>query len=506
MNPRRKRQQHGSRSRTGCRTCRARRVKCDETPGKCGNCTSTGRPCEGYEVYRLPLPGGPKTKRGGGPPLTPAAASRFRWVVTSDERRCFAFFCDRTIRDAVAFYDSARWPRMVLDMANTDPAVCHAVIALGAAHQETVFGGMQSQLALTAQRTSWHWVATEQLARAFGLLRRRNPHDPQLREVMVLCCLLFVLTSLIRRDYDSVIRHLRSGLRIVKELEARISPTLVAVFRHLETQAIHFGLGDHLHEPNYMRLPANLWPPTQPIDQSPDALEPLHHGVLHFMLRGWGSSAEIIAAHYEALHAEQTALLSKVTQTQASFAGVRAMHYRTLSFKEQRGADITELLLQTHSLGLRTCLLKNDPARLEPFTPEYAALVTMAERVITKFPEKPSLLDFTVRWRALQALRSWPHNEGAFDSLVVSTVLWERFQIELKVRVATDLRSLLGSDVGPEEFDTMVNRQVEDQLRFITGNEDRELAQAGAYLSHAIDSDHSMKSWTCVGRLLNLKA
>ncbi|RAH86354.1 hypothetical protein BO86DRAFT_395788 [Aspergillus japonicus CBS 114.51] len=454
MNPRRKRQQHGSRSRTGCRTCRARRVKCDETPGKCGNW--------------------PRTKRGGGPPLTPAATSRFRWVVTSDERRCFAFFCDRTIRDEVVFYDSARWACMVLDMANTEPAVCHAVIALGAAHQETVFGGMQSPLALTARRTSWHWVATEQLARASGLLRRRNPHDPQLREVMVLCCLLFVLTSLMRQDHECVIRHLRSGLRIVKELEARISPTLVAVFRHLETQAIHF---------------------------ESRRSEPLHHGVLHFMLRGWGSSAEIIAAHYEALHAEPTALL----------------------FKEQRGADITELLLRTHSLGLRTCLLKNDPARLEPFTPEYATLATMAEQVIAKFPDRPSLLvdlgviltlyhpaeacqDFTVRWRALQALRSWLHNEGAFDSLVVSTVLWERFQIELKVQVATDLRSLLGSDVRPKEFDTMVNRQVEDQLRLITGNEDRELAQAGAYLSHAIDSDHSMKSWTCGGRLLNLKA
>ncbi|PYH81763.1 hypothetical protein BO82DRAFT_401990 [Aspergillus uvarum CBS 121591] len=436
----------------------ARCVKCDETPGKGGNCTSTGGPCEGYEVYRLPLPGGPKTKRGEDPLLTSAAACRFRWVVTSDERRCFAFFCDRMIRDAVAFRDSARWPRMVLDIANTDPVVCHAVIALGAAHQETVAGSMQSQLALTARPTSWHWVASAQLAQAFALLRRRNPHDPQLREVMVLCCLLFVLISLILTP---------TGLRQCHPAPPEWSP-------HRE------GTGSP-HQPDPVA--------------TPDALEPLHREVLHLMLRGWGSSAEIIATHYEALHAAQPALLSKATQTQASFAGVQAMHYRTLSFKEQRGADITEWLLRTHSLGLRTCLLKNDPARPKPFTPEYA----------THFPEKPSLLvdlgvilalyhpveacqDFTVRWRALQALRSWPHNEGAFDSLVVLTVF------------------LLESDVGPKEFDAMVNRQVEDQLRLITGNEDRELAQAGAYLTHSIDSDHSMKAWTCVGRLLNLKA
>lgn len=35
--------------RTGCTTCKIRRVKCDETKPNCKRCTSTGRKCDGYE-------------------------------------------------------------------------------------------------------------------------------------------------------------------------------------------------------------------------------------------------------------------------------------------------------------------------------------------------------------------------------------------------------------------------------------------------------------------------
>ncbi|KAJ5717594.1 hypothetical protein N7488_003240 [Penicillium malachiteum] len=38
-----------SRSRFGCRTCRARKVKCDERPGECGNCARLRLVCSGYD-------------------------------------------------------------------------------------------------------------------------------------------------------------------------------------------------------------------------------------------------------------------------------------------------------------------------------------------------------------------------------------------------------------------------------------------------------------------------
>ncbi|TQS32088.1 hypothetical protein Golomagni_07605, partial [Golovinomyces magnicellulatus] len=42
--------------RTGCITCKIRRVKCDEVAPSCNRCTSTGRKCDGYGPRPKPLP------------------------------------------------------------------------------------------------------------------------------------------------------------------------------------------------------------------------------------------------------------------------------------------------------------------------------------------------------------------------------------------------------------------------------------------------------------------
>src|SRR5450755_1287659 len=39
---------HKPKVRTGCVTCKIRRVKCDETKPSCLKCTRSGRKCDGY--------------------------------------------------------------------------------------------------------------------------------------------------------------------------------------------------------------------------------------------------------------------------------------------------------------------------------------------------------------------------------------------------------------------------------------------------------------------------
>jgi Fungal Zn(2)-Cys(6) binuclear cluster domain len=50
------------RTKTGCLTCRKRRVKCGEERPTCGNCIKSKRHCEGYSqrvVFKPPIEGGP---------------------------------------------------------------------------------------------------------------------------------------------------------------------------------------------------------------------------------------------------------------------------------------------------------------------------------------------------------------------------------------------------------------------------------------------------------------
>ncbi|KAK3385315.1 hypothetical protein B0H63DRAFT_181546 [Podospora didyma] len=40
-----------SKVKTGCQTCKTRKVKCDEGRPACVRCVSTGRACDGYGIW-----------------------------------------------------------------------------------------------------------------------------------------------------------------------------------------------------------------------------------------------------------------------------------------------------------------------------------------------------------------------------------------------------------------------------------------------------------------------
>ena len=52
----RRRAQGASKVKTGCTTCKIRRVKCDEARPNCVRCTSTGRRCDGYGTQAVVQP------------------------------------------------------------------------------------------------------------------------------------------------------------------------------------------------------------------------------------------------------------------------------------------------------------------------------------------------------------------------------------------------------------------------------------------------------------------
>ncbi|ODQ55436.1 hypothetical protein SAICODRAFT_5383 [Saitoella complicata NRRL Y-17804] len=65
------------RTKTGCMTCRKRRIKCDETKPTCRNCAKSKRACEGYGV-RVSFREGYQPKEGGSPPgVSPASGQAY---------------------------------------------------------------------------------------------------------------------------------------------------------------------------------------------------------------------------------------------------------------------------------------------------------------------------------------------------------------------------------------------------------------------------------------------
>ncbi|KAE8153047.1 fungal-specific transcription factor domain-containing protein [Aspergillus avenaceus] len=526
------------RSKFGCRTCRARHVKCDETPGTCLNCTSTGRKCDGYDV-RLP-PASRNSREARTTCMQLEIKTGFRWTMTSDERRCFSYFQHQTIPNLLGFFDSPLWRNLVFQIGQDEPAVYHAMVALSAIHQDSEAKGMA--LSWDHQHNAWHQFALEQLGRAYTFLtKRRSSHDPRLRNVTLMCCLLFVMADLLQGRYDDAFVHLQSGVRILKELEAHrqlVAPTmseelveqcLVSAFAHLDIMSAHYGVGGPLlciddewdnskYNSEYMIVFSNL-------AEAARAFDPVHSAVFRWLVPCMGASRKYIEENFQALVDRQLNIWPRLRLFMRSFTSFYDSTYKTLSLTEQRGADIIYLQMLVAALSLRTTLLKRRPMALQCFTPQYKEILRRSEDIICKYPKPPTIVmeagiipplyhaaadcqDINVRWQAIQILWSWPHREGPFDSNWIASLC----SLGLKKKMLSIIEKGFGAEVtvtcrsgesiSPMEVIKLIDQWHARQYLGKSSKSDRRTEGVDCSPLVLMKSVKSMQNWSCVRAFL----
>ncbi|KAE8355633.1 hypothetical protein BDV28DRAFT_155245 [Aspergillus coremiiformis] len=510
MEPLRRRKGSNKRSRTGCRTCRARHVKCDETPGACRNCTSSGRACDGYDLQRLP-PLTRSRKKTPGFRLLPEVGCGIRWHYT--------------IPTLAGFFSSVLWEKLVLQMSYAEPAVYHAAVALSAIHQDVEMYGMP----LPGQEldNTWHKFTMEQAGRSYAILNERHfSQDPRLREVMLLCCLLFVLLELLRGRYDDAFQHLEGGLRILHELKAQrqlviwaphespVEECLVAAFAQLDIQAANFKIGGPI-----LRIENDLDRDTAVEEDRPvfnsirevrRTIEPLLSRAFHFLMDCWALSNKEIVSHYKWLQLDQQELFSQFHRFAQQFDPFYHNSYPKLYRKDQKGADMINILRDTTSLAIRTSLIR-DEALLRRYQPEYTAALFLIEEVMRTFRDRPNYTldmgvvpplyiisigapDYSLRWHAIELLRSWPHREGVFDSN------WAAFIAEEHVKVQWRLRGFVEEEWsrcpwGSVGCKKSTPRKLEKGRWSTLGHEEYSIEQG-------LEKTKCMADWPCVQSLL----
>ena len=339
-------------------------------------------------------------------------------------------------------------------MSKSEPAVYHAVIAFSAVHQDLETHGMP----LPGQdlRNEWHLFALEQCGRSFALLsRRQSSQDPRFREVMLLCCLLFVMTQLLRGQYDDAFLHLRSGLRILNEAKASsssetpIEPCIVAAFANLEAQSLQYGVrGEPTNSESAYPGIFNDFGAFSSLNETRRAFDYLTSTAFRFILMCKDLSEKEIRSDYAFLHHKQLQTLSKLSIFSHRFDPFHASS--NLALEERRAADVLRLLYCSLVLQVKTALVRNE-AVLEYYNSEYETHLTMVEELLNKYPARPSVIledgilsplyyaamwcrDYSVRRRAIGLLLSWPHREGAFDSNWAAFQALQRMNVELSIR------------------------------------------------------------------------
>ncbi|OGM48205.1 hypothetical protein ABOM_002128 [Aspergillus bombycis] len=319
----------------------------------------------------------------------------------------------------------------------------------------------------------YHRFALGQYNRAVAhLISRMNSNDPSVKNMALICCLLFVVFKLTRGRYDLAIVHLQNGVKLLGAeaqrpnysslyhthpslaLERQIEPSFAAAIMHLDQQSAHFGVSK-LHDGLALEMfadQAGHAPTIMDFQTIQDAWIVRDRIFIQFCMFGTlceSFSAVEISANYGVLSMEQ-----RKQQVQlAGFAEAldrfekASIRGRCLTARERRALAILRMHHAALSVTTDICLIKCGDTIRSISTGRFHNVVDQAQNITGRLMEiaprsthrRPTLLmetgtiaplffviakcdDAAVRQRALAVLESWPHREGLWDSQLAATL------------------------------------------------------------------------------------
>ncbi|KAJ5373800.1 hypothetical protein N7517_005806 [Penicillium concentricum] len=204
-------------AKTGCKTCKIRRVKCDEGRPACRRCVSTSRVCDGYGIW-----GGGGTPYGQ--PYSNRALSTYCTPVpvgdlSHEEQLCFDWLIKRTAKKFSGLFPSDFWESLIFQASAQEPAVCHAVIALSSTHR------FQQQYAAVLNKYDEECFTLRQYNKAIQHLRTNVTNNSYSLRVALITCMLFITLEYMRGQYQMAGAHLQYGMKLLSDISAPSPPS-----------------------------------------------------------------------------------------------------------------------------------------------------------------------------------------------------------------------------------------------------------------------------------------
>ncbi|KAK6367032.1 hypothetical protein LTR64_007892 [Lithohypha guttulata] len=211
MATKRRRAQH-TKSIRGCKTCKIRRIKCDETKPQCQRCSSTGRVCDGPPPTTIILI---EHRNNPDPTKLPSAITSVSWTDSPAELRAWAYYLDQVAPVFSGTFDHSFWNILIPKLADYHANVRYGLLAIGQFFeygvQERKHGfPTPAQEHLTALR--WH-------AKALRREETKPSFDHQ-KVVLVMCVLLSTL--------EFMQNNIRAGIRLLRVVFTFLAPLLTA--------------------------------------------------------------------------------------------------------------------------------------------------------------------------------------------------------------------------------------------------------------------------------------
>ncbi|KAG8666893.1 hypothetical protein FPOAC1_011715 [Fusarium poae] len=188
----------GSRKvRSGCLTCKARKVKCDEGKPSCQRCVIGGRVCQGLDFSNQA-----KSSLQLVQPRNHVLGDTVR-----SESRVMEFFCNVAAPSLSGPIDPYFWTHIVLQLAELEPCVRHSVMTIS-----SLFENRRSRDISSAVAVQRNVVALKHYNAAIRELQGPRRLDLGLT---LLTCLLFVCIEVLHANGDIAIRHCYHGINLM---------------------------------------------------------------------------------------------------------------------------------------------------------------------------------------------------------------------------------------------------------------------------------------------------
>ena len=236
-------------TRSGCKTCKIRRVKCDEAKPYCDRCLKYGYQCDGFDrnphqqlVSNRPL--APCLVEGlkSAPILLSPLVAPGLSLQSQAEYQYFRTFQTETVAQLTGPFDSPLWERIVLQECSEQGFARDAVLAIAALHLS-----LGCSVKPCRRKTGHHVYAFSQFGKALhGMKQAMSAGGTGIRTALIGCLLVFCFESL-QGNMDSAISHARSGYKLLdqrqiiprsKRMPDLIEDDLVHAFSRLDLQVM----------------------------------------------------------------------------------------------------------------------------------------------------------------------------------------------------------------------------------------------------------------------------
>lgn len=193
-----------TKTKTGCLTCRQRRIKCDEGKPQCANCARSGWICGGYQA-RTALQNRSHVRYhdGGGVTAKPPVALQSHFG-TSWESHSFQLFIELTAEEISRFSNPHFWKVLVPQVSQQHEAVKHALLATTLAFSE------RKSFVVSEQPKN---AAVHYYSQAISAVIR-NPPDA---DIVLLLSVLFWTYENLAGHAINALKHLYAAIRILNE-------------------------------------------------------------------------------------------------------------------------------------------------------------------------------------------------------------------------------------------------------------------------------------------------